>query len=624
MPKLLNLDDLKKVKKLRPEMKMTGNNLDIDSIYNHSIPKKPKFVKGMSYWDNKKKRQLVYDSVDKTHGGLNFFSREGDVINLSTKDNLSALSSYKGRNKLDHDTLKAYNTELNRFQSLTDPYFNLKYNDPESYYSQLTENINKIDSYEKDIKSKYKGFKGNKDYHKTRSYMSDEINNYYNSNVLDKDPLKLNTQQQTNHTYNRELEQGDTINLNTGDIEKADGTILKEDGTVIPPPETNPLQNELDKEISNAEQRRNTSTSSDEPKRTTKLTPEEQAAVDRANEQWRTEVEARNAQMDKEIQNMLDETNQIYGSPEDIMNPNYVSKFDPDSDKPKYDPSNYGPRVENPTPQESEFKPFKYDPKNVDPETGPVVLNNPIIDDATNPNKLHNPIYNNPHVPKEKLAFDPNNPLSWTDDDIRRMASLEGSLDSDLAQDLLDQRTAAMNGTVYKASSNSIDDIDLDGDRGLNKHNFKSAEFDDISRNAPDTELLSRGAMGVVDKVMTGINVIGAIGDYKARRREGHGIVSSAVRTGAEFAINEALGLWALPIALVKSTPGMAIKGAEMLYKENRRMNSAANFQVFGDAQFMDTQQLATMRQSGMEMAKMSQYNLQQTLMGNEAAYLHR
>jgi hypothetical protein len=53
-------------------------------------------------------------------------------------------------------------------------------------------------------------------------------------------------------------------------------------------------------------------------------------------------------------------------------------------------------------------------------------------------------------------------------------------------------------------------------------------------------------------------------------------------------------------------------------------MNSAANFQTFGDAQFMDTQQLATMRQSGMEMAKMAQYNLQQTLMGNEATYLHR
>ena len=56
----------------------------------------------------------------------------------------------------------------------------------------------------------------------------------------------------------------------------------------------------------------------------------------------------------------------------------------------------------------------------------------------------------------------------------------------------------------------------------------------------------------------------------------------------------------------------------------SRSMNSMSKRQVFGDAQFMDTQQLATMRQSGMELAKMSQYRLEQTLMGNEAKYLHK
>jgi hypothetical protein len=132
------------------------------------------------------------------------------------------------------------------------------------------------------------------------------------------------------------------------------------------------------------------------------------------------------------------------------------------------------------------------------------------------------------------------------------------------------------------------------------------------------------GKLKGVDVLMTGINILGAVGDYKSARREGRGVVSSAVRAGAKFAIDEALGWWAFPVALVKTVPGLAIKGADTLYKENRRMNSAANFQLFGDAQFMDTQQLATMRQSGMEMAKMSQYNLQQTLMGNEATYLHR
>ena len=127
-----------------------------------------------------------------------------------------------------------------------------------------------------------------------------------------------------------------------------------------------------------------------------------------------------------------------------------------------------------------------------------------------------------------------------------------------------------------------------------------------------------------MDMVMSGVNVLGAIGDYKTARRKGHGVVSSAIRAGTEFAVAEALGLWYLPVQLLKHTPGAVIKGADALYKENRRMNSAATNQVFGDAEFMDTQQLATMRQSGMEMAKMAQYNLQQTLMGNEATYLHR
>ena len=130
--------------------------------------------------------------------------------------------------------------------------------------------------------------------------------------------------------------------------------------------------------------------------------------------------------------------------------------------------------------------------------------------------------------------------------------------------------------------------------------------------------------MSGLEKVMTGVNVLGMVGDYKQARREGHGVVSSAVRAGTQFAFAEAMGWWYIPYSLVKEAPGAIIKGADALYKENRRMNSASTNQIFGGAQFQDTQQLATMRQSGMEMAKMAQYNLQQTLMGQEATYLHR
>lgn len=120
------------------------------------------------------------------------------------------------------------------------------------------------------------------------------------------------------------------------------------------------------------------------------------------------------------------------------------------------------------------------------------------------------------------------------------------------------------------------------------------------------------------------LNTAFAIGDYKDFRRKGDGVITASIKAAGKFAIDEALGFYALPIELIKSAPSLAIQGAEMLYKENRRMNSAANQQVFGSSQFADNQQLATMRQSGMEMAKMAQYNLQQTLMGAEASYLHR
>ncbi len=121
-----------------------------------------------------------------------------------------------------------------------------------------------------------------------------------------------------------------------------------------------------------------------------------------------------------------------------------------------------------------------------------------------------------------------------------------------------------------------------------------------------------------------GLNAAFAIGDYKDFRRKGDGVITASLKAAGKFAIDEALGFYALPIELIKSAPSLAIQGAEMLYKENRKMNSAANQQVFGGSQFADNQQLATMRQSGMEMAKMAQYNLQQTLMGTEATHLHR
>lgn len=115
-----------------------------------------------------------------------------------------------------------------------------------------------------------------------------------------------------------------------------------------------------------------------------------------------------------------------------------------------------------------------------------------------------------------------------------------------------------------------------------------------------------------------------AISDYHEERNAGEGVLKSGAKAGALFVAGEMLGGWMMPVMLAKQLPTLAVSAVETTQNITRKMNSTARVQTFGEAQFQDTQQLATMRQAGMELAKMSQYNLQQSIMGNEAQYMHR
>lgn len=125
-----------------------------------------------------------------------------------------------------------------------------------------------------------------------------------------------------------------------------------------------------------------------------------------------------------------------------------------------------------------------------------------------------------------------------------------------------------------------------------------------------------------INEVFTLMNTVST---YKDQRREGHGVISSSAKAGGELLLSESLGFGQyMALSLMRELPTAVVKGSSAIFQETRRMNSASRFQIFGDTDFQDTQQLATMRQSGMELAKMSQYRLEQTLMGNEARYLHK
>lgn len=121
-----------------------------------------------------------------------------------------------------------------------------------------------------------------------------------------------------------------------------------------------------------------------------------------------------------------------------------------------------------------------------------------------------------------------------------------------------------------------------------------------------------------------GLNAAFAISDYKDARDSGKGVVGSAVKAGALFAAGEVLQGAMLPVMLAGSIPKMAVGAIETTQRMTRQMNNMQRIQTFGESYFQDTQQLATMRQAGMELAKMSQYNLQQSMMGNEAQYMHK
>ena len=121
-----------------------------------------------------------------------------------------------------------------------------------------------------------------------------------------------------------------------------------------------------------------------------------------------------------------------------------------------------------------------------------------------------------------------------------------------------------------------------------------------------------------------GLNAAFAISDYKDARDSGKGVVGSAVKAGALFAAGEVLQGAMFPVMLASAIPKMAVGAIETTQKMTRQMNNMQRIQTFGESYFQDTQQLATMRQAGMELAKMSQYNLQQSIMGNEAQYMHK
>lgn len=165
----------------------------------------------------------------------------------------------------------------------------------------------------------------------------------------------------------------------------------------------------------------------------------------------------------------------------------------------------------------------------------------------------------------------------------------------------------------------------LKNDLQFHKDLLKEQSGIDIAEEEGDIVERVFGKLKKASKVDLAMSGITAIGKYKDSRKEGRGVVSSATRAGVDFAASQLMGpALYMGLTAARVAPKLAVNGAMYLQNEVRQMNTASRFRVFGDASFQDNDNLATMRQSGMELAKMANYNLEQTLMGNEARYLHR
>ena len=144
------------------------------------------------------------------------------------------------------------------------------------------------------------------------------------------------------------------------------------------------------------------------------------------------------------------------------------------------------------------------------------------------------------------------------------------------------------------------------------------------------------GAINNVGKILNGKKIgIGGIASimgstylgvtgYKERRSEGKGRVGSAIETGADLIMMDAMG-FGLTIGLqaARAIPKLAVSGYMKAGSMARSMDRMSINAPFANSTFVDSKQAYTMRQAGMQLAEVSKYNLQQTLMGNEASSMH-
>lgn len=136
------------------------------------------------------------------------------------------------------------------------------------------------------------------------------------------------------------------------------------------------------------------------------------------------------------------------------------------------------------------------------------------------------------------------------------------------------------------------------------------------------TKMLAKNSGKAVGIGLTGYF---AVDGYNTARQEGNGVISSAVSGLSEAALPMLMGGWGYAAyAAVTELPGAAVSAVESYGQYGRNLARQNKQTPFMNSQFTETQQTYTMRQAGMQLAQRSKYNLQQSMLGDEARHMHR
>lgn len=115
---------------------------------------------------------------------------------------------------------------------------------------------------------------------------------------------------------------------------------------------------------------------------------------------------------------------------------------------------------------------------------------------------------------------------------------------------------------------------------------------------------------------------------------EGSSFAGAAVENAAEWAMWDVMyggmgivtgTLATLGVEALKAAPAAGVSLYESLSQQQRQMEKIERQQgPFRNYTFVDGPQIYNMRQAGLALAAQSKYKLQQTMLGNEARYMHR